>query len=571
MKTKDKPQAKQYVIYSRKSKFTGKGESIENQIELCRQYIAMHFGEDASENVLVYEDEGFSGGNLERPQFKKMMKDSQKIAFAAIVVYRLDRISRNIGDFAKLIEDLGDRHIDFISIREQFDTSSPMGRAMMYIASVFSQLERETIAERIRDNMHELSKTGRWLGGTTPTGYASESLSSVTVDGKVKKACKLKPIPEEIQLVKTIFEVFMKTGSLSKTDQYLLEHRCVTKRGKQFTRFAIRGILTNPVYMIADETAYEYLKENHVDLFAERSEFDGEHGIMAYNRTLQRAGKANQIRPMKEWIVAVGKHPGIIAGSDWVRVQAMLDVNKSKSYRRPRSNVALLSGLLRCSECGDYMRPKLTNRTNADGELIYTYMCSTKERSHGTVCGMKNCNGNTLDAKIIEEIRKLSADKETLANLLAQTKKVISGNKEGYDAELALLKEKHAETEDRIKRLVESLSVASDTSAKYVMEQIDELHRESETQQARLSELEALTEQSRMLHQEFAFHQEMIESFASAVDSATLEEKRRLLRTIVKKVVWDGKNAYVYLFAEDGEADLPPVDQSMYPSGEDSE
>ena len=233
--------------------------------------------------------------------------------------------------------------------------------------------------------------------------------------------------------------------------------------------------------------------------------------------------------------------------------------------------MALLSGLLRCGECGDYMRPKLTNRKNADDELIYTYMCSTKERSHGTVCSMKNCNGNTLDAKIIEEIRKLSADKETLTRLLAQTKKVISGSKEGYDAELALLREKHAETEERLKRLVESLSVASDTSAKYVMEQIDELHRESETQQARLSELEALTEQSRMLHQEFAFHQEMIESFASAVDSATLEEKRRLLHTIVKKVVWDGKNAYVYLFAEDGEADLPPVEQPMYPLGEDSE
>ena len=173
---------------------------------------------------------------------------------------------------------------------------------------------------------------------------------------------------------------------------------------------------------------------------------------------------------------------------------------------------------------------------------------------------MKNCNGNTLDAKIIEEIRKLSADKETLAKLLAQTKKVISGSKEGYDAELVLLREKHTETEDRIKRLVESLSVASDTSAKYVMEQIDALHQESEIQQLRLAELEALTEQSRM-----------IESFASAVDSATLEEKRRLLRTIVKKVVWDGKNAYVYLFAEDGEADLPPIDQPIYPLGEDSE
>ena len=73
-------------------------------------------------------------------------------------------------------------------------------------------------------------------------------------------------------------------------------------------------------------------------------------------------------------------------------------------------------------------------------------MCSTKERSHGTVCSMKNCNGNTLDAKIIEEIRKLSADKETLTRLLAQTKKVISGSKEGYDAELALLREKRTGT-----------------------------------------------------------------------------------------------------------------------------
>ena len=299
------------IAYYRFSSHSQNDASIDQQRELAHEWADAH----GFKIVQEYEDAAISGGNLERPQFKKMMKDSQKIAFAAIVVYRLDRISRNIGDFAKLIEDLGDRHIDFISIREQFDTSSPMGRAMMYIASVFSQLERETIAERIRDNMHELSKTGRWLGGTTPTGYASESLSSVTVDGKVKKACKLKPIPEEIQLVKTIFSVFMETGSLSKTDQYLLEHRCVTKRGKQFTRFTIRGVLTNPVYMIADETAYQYLKENNVDLFAERLEFDGEHGVMAYNRTLQRPGKANQIRPMEEWIVAVGKRPGTIAGN----------------------------------------------------------------------------------------------------------------------------------------------------------------------------------------------------------------------------------------------------------------
>ena len=126
------------AIYSRKSRYTGKGESIGNQIDLCREYIRTHYGDAAAEHAVVFEDEGFSGGNLNRPDFKKMMTAAKDRKFKAIVVYRLDRISRNIGDFAKLIEDLGDRHIDFISIREQFDTSSPMGRAMMYICLLYT-------------------------------------------------------------------------------------------------------------------------------------------------------------------------------------------------------------------------------------------------------------------------------------------------------------------------------------------------------------------------------------------------------------------------------------------------
>ena len=150
---------------------------------LSREYIRTHYGEAAAEHAVVFEDEGFSGGNLNRPDFKKMMTAAKDRKFKAIVVYRLDRISRNISDFSSLIEELARLDISLVSIKEQFDTSTPMGRAMMYIASVFSQLERETIAERIRDNMHELAKTGRWLGGTTPTGYASEAVKSITIDG----------------------------------------------------------------------------------------------------------------------------------------------------------------------------------------------------------------------------------------------------------------------------------------------------------------------------------------------------------------------------------------------------
>lgn len=560
----------QFVIYSRKSKFTGKGESIENQIEMCRQYIATHYSQEEADAALVYEDEGFSGGTLERPKFKKMMSDSQKIKFAAIVVYRLDRISRNIGDFAKLIEDLADREIGFISIREQFDTSSPMGRAMMYIASVFSQLERETIAERIRDNMHELSKTGRWLGGTTPTGYESESISNVTVDGKTRKACKLKIIPEEINLVKLIFDKFIETGSLTKTDQFLMQGRYKTKRGKTFTRFAIKGILSNPVYMIADEDAYNYLVENDVDLFSEKEAFDGKHGIMAYNRTLQRPGKATQEKPMNEWIVSVGKHKGVIPGAVWVKVQNLLELNKSKSYRKPRSNVALLSGILYCGKCGDYMRPKLSDRLTVTGDPIYTYLCTTKERSRSHVCDMKNANGNMLDAKIIATVKSFGKQSSDMAKQITQTKKRINGNREGYDAEVAKVKSQIEDNEKDIKALVISLGKTEGTNAeKYILEQIDELHEKGEGLKKRLTELEAIMQQHDLAEIEFDLIRQLLSTMGENIEEYSVEQKRAAIRTFIRKIVWDGENAHVYLFHNDGDYEFPnPPDGGNTPNND---
>lgn len=550
--------AGQIVIYSRKSKFTGKGESIENQIEMCKQYIQLQFGETSANSVLVYEDEGFSGGTLERPQFKKMMAEAQEKKFRAIVVYRLDRISRNIGDFAKLIETLNGMKIDFISIKEQFDTSSPMGRAMMYISSVFSQLERETIAERIRDNMHELSKTGRWLGGVPPTGYQPESVSSVTIDGKTKKACKLKIVPEEISLVKLIFDKFLETSSLTKTETYLLQNGYTTKNGNQFTRFAIKGMLSNLVYLIADEFAYRYLKEKNVDLFSDNCEFDGIHGIMAYNRTLQQPGKAHQIKPMEEWIVSVGKHEGAIDGPSWVKVQKLLEQNKSKSYRKPRSHVALLSGLLICGNCGDYMRPKVSGRINTKGEQIYTYLCSTKERGRCQICNMKNCNGNILDADVIEQLKSLSEDGSEFIRQLERSKRVLMGNRESYDNEIAQLKAKIAENGDEIKGLVSALGKASGTSAEdYIMGQIDELHNVGQSLKRRQAELEELTSSHTLSDIEFDLLAQMLASFKNTVDEMTVEQKRAAIRTFVKQIIWDGKDAHVVLFGSDYEYEFP--------------
>lgn len=551
------------AIYSRKSKFTGKGESIGNQVELCKEYIFMHYGEEAIKNCIIYEDEGFSGGNLNRPDFKKMMKAAKERKFQAIVVYRLDRISRNISDFSNLIEELSRLDIAFVSIKEQFDTATPMGRAMMYISSVFSQLERETIAERIRDNMHELAKTGRWLGGVTPTGYSSESVKNITVDGKNKKSCKLKLIPEEAEIIKMIYELFLEIGSLTKTEWELMQRNILTKNGKNFTRFALKGILQNPVYVIADQDIYHYFKEKDVELFADKEEFDNKHGILAYNRTAQEKGKSTVFLPMKEWIVSVGQHPGIISGKMWIQVQNYLERNKSKAYQTPRRNEALLTGILYCS-CGSRMYPKLTRRKTSEGKEVYTYLCKNKEYSKRTLCNSKNINGNILDQAVIEQLKLLEDDKGEFVKQLEQSKNLYTKNLDQYEERLNAFKKEREEKEAKIDALVDSLGVLGAGNAKKrVGERIERLNQECERIEVRIQELESLTSQESFNAAEFDILRQLLCVFKNSVDDMTVEQKRYAIRTVVRKVVWDGENAHIILFgASEKDSDIEYPDMT---------
>lgn len=554
----DKP--KEFAIYSRKSKFTGKGESIGNQVELCREHIRAQYGDTAADNAAVFEDEGFSGGNLNRPGYQRMMKAAYAGKFRAIVVYRLDRISRNISDFSALIEELSRLDVGFVSIREQFDTGSPMGRAMMYISSVFSQLERETIAERIRDNMRELAKTGRWLGGATPTGYASESVKSVSVDGKTRKMCQLKLIPQEAEIVRDIYRLFTEYDSLTAVETELLRRQSVTKTGKSFTRFAIKNILQNPVYLTADADAYQYFADRQAEIFSDLSAFDGVHGILAYNRTDQEKGRAAIPLPVSEWIITVGQHPGMISSKTWIQVQEALERNKSKGYRKPRSNEALLTGLLFC-RCGSRMYPKLTKRMTADGKPVYTYVCKMKERSQRSRCNLRNANGNALDEGVIEEIKKLSGDDSHFIEQLEKSKRFYTGSRGQYDATLEDLRKEYAENEKKITGLTDSLADLGDGAArKRVAARIEELSRAGETLCARIGELEGLTEQKALSDMEFDLMRQLLTNFRDCIDAMSVEERRAAVRTLIRKVVWDGEYAHVVLFgASEDEIEYPDL------------
>ena len=304
------------AIYSRKSKQTDKGESIETQINLCKEYIKRIFPEEETKIVLYNEGEGFSGGDSERKKFNELIKDAKSKKYNILICYRLDRLARSVADFSDLIEELNKNGISFISVKEQIDTLTPMGRAMMYIASVFAQLEREIGAERIKDNMRELAKTGRWLGGITPTGYKSVGFEIINIkeinknneiERKPKKAYMLKEIEEEKVIIKTIFQKFLELKSLSALETFTINNNIKTKNQKNFTRYTLKTILINPVYAINDLDMYNYFLENKIDIFSEKKDFDGQNGIMAYNKTHQIKHKANKRNDMHQWIIAIRK------------------------------------------------------------------------------------------------------------------------------------------------------------------------------------------------------------------------------------------------------------------------
>lgn len=538
------------AIYSRKSKFTGKGESIGNQVELCRAYVRNAYGEACARRCAVFEDEGFSGGDLQRPDFQRMLAQVRQRRFRAIVVYRLDRISRNISDFTGLIDELTKLDVSFVSIKEQFDTGTPMGRAMMFIISVFSQLERETIAERIRDNMLQLAKTGRWLGGNTPIGFQSTAVSKVSVDGKERRAYTLTPVPGEIEIPRLIFDLYTRLDSLTAVEAELLRRQIKTKQGRDFSRFAVKAILQNPVYMAADEAAYAYFTDHQAQVCFPESAFDGSHGIMAYNRTSQEKGRSGQLLPVSAWLIAIGRHPGVIPSRQWIQVQISLDRNRSKAYRKPRSNEALLTGLLYCA-CGARMYPKLSQRTNASGDAVYTYVCKMKERSKGTRCACPNASGNLLDGAVMAQICALPEDTGRFLSQLARQRTFYAGRQEPRAHQLDSLRAACAANEQTLQGLVDSLGMVGQSPARpRIVTRIEELTRTNQDLALRIRELEAQDPAPSLGDVPFAALCQDLACFPRAMDGLAIAEKRAAVQAVVCKVIWDGANAHVLLFGD---------------------
>ncbi len=539
------------AIYSRKSKFTGKGESIENQIEMCYDYIHKNMPNVADSDITVYEDEGFSAKNLDRPQFKNMMKDLETIHFDYIIVYRLDRISRNVSDFSGLVEDLNKKNVSFVCIKEQFDTSTPMGRAMMYIASVFAQLERETIAERVRDNMHMLAKTGRWLGGTSPLGYQSKQVEMVDENGKKRSYYKL-VTDDSKSKVELIFKKFLETQSMTATTAYLISNDIKSANEIDFTNFAVREILINPVYCEVSQESYDYFVNLGCQMCFNMDEVDGTYGFAVYNRKKSdNTGKRIGNNPPEEWIVALGRHTPLVLAKDWLHAQEICNINKKYSFHRKVHNKdSLLSGILYCANCGHKMRPKINSRTKADGTKSFFYMCEYKEFSRRSKCNVKNVNGEIIDQLVCESLFEYDVIGSVMYNKVEQIHNQIQNVNNNYVEELNNINNQINTVQAQIKNLMGNLMKTSndDVLYDYIKSEINELDSKLKDLKAKQAEAVNKNEVVNNFQLQYEFIRKTLHDFKESFDNLTVVQKREFLRTIISRVEWDGSDVDIFLY-----------------------
>lgn len=430
------------AIYTRQSIDKEGSLSIEGQIDLCRKY--------AGEDALVFQDRGFSGKNIKRPAFTELMQAVESGTIDKIFVYRLDRFSRNIADFSRLWEILDRHNVSFVSVTENFDTSSPIGRAMLNIVLVFAQLERETTAERVRDNYHHRFKLGVWTGGPAPFGF---SLTKIVSDGH--QASTLMIHPENSQIVQMIFSEYAKPdASLRSVAKMLNERGIHGPKREMWDNVTLSRILHSPVYVKATPEVFWYYLAKGLKSELPVESFDGIH---ACNVVGKRDRTKNKYNALQDQMLTVSNHLGFIDADLWLRVQDKLQ-NNTQISRANAGKYTWLTGLLKCDKCGYALK---INHSKADNKLHL--LCSARSNFSSCDC--------SVDVDVWELEEYVSSQ---IAEMLKSSPptEIIPDSKELSAEVLAL--------EQKIERLVNAIAECDDVSVQYINKQIAALHKQRE-------------------------------------------------------------------------------------------
>lgn len=362
-----KPRKLRCAIYTRKSSEEGLDmdfNSLDAQREACEAYVKSQRSEGWALVRDRYDDGGFSGGTLERPALKTLMEDIEEGLVDVVVVYKIDRLSRSLADFSKLVELFDRNGVTFVSVTQSFNTTTSMGRLTLNILLSFAQFEREVTAERIRDKFAASRRKGMWMGGWAPWGYDVKDRKLVINEA-------------EAAVVRRIYERFTEIGSATELARELKEQEVLTNRGRMVSKGILYKLLNNRVYI-------------------------GE------------AVHKGQSYP--------GEHKAIISRELWDRVHSILKESPRKRAARTRAQTpALLKGLI-YGPTGCAMSPTHTRK----GNRLYRYYVSQDVMKHGrNACPVGRVPAGDVEKVVVQQVRRLLRAPEIIVGTWREGRKVI--------------------------------------------------------------------------------------------------------------------------------------------------
>ena len=436
----------------------------------------------------IYVDPGYSGGDTNRPGLTDMIKDVEAGEVDKVVVYKLDRLSRSQLDTLYLIEKVFlANDTDFVSMSENFDTSTPFGRAMIGILAVFAQLEREQIKERMGMGKEARAKEGKWHGGATePIGYDYDPVTEL-----------LNINEYEVMQLLELSELFLKGTPLRTIERIFTEKGYTHKHGTWDPK-TMRRVLRNKIYI-------GYIKHN------------------------------------EEWYP--GLQPRIFTDETFNKMQKILD-DRAEQFKqlgvKPGSQTTYLGGLLHCKRCGAKYAKQENGRRKEGKPRVYWYMCYSRSKKMKKMikdpnCKNKNWKMTDLDNIVFNEIRKLAMVPDYVKELRQEKEKnTIEPNK------IDILKKEIANIDDQISRFMDLYGIGKFTIDQ-VAGKVDPLNIKKA---GLVKELEQLNADVGAITEAEAF--EIINSFGDILDRDDFDEIRLAIETLIYYIDIDGEDIYIH-------------------------
>jgi len=456
------------------------GHSIPEQLDRLKKYC------EAMDWTIVetFIDPGFSGGSLDRPGLKDMIKFIKAEKVDKVVVYKLDRLSRSQKDTLYLIEDVFlNNNTDFVSMNENFDTSTPFGRAMIGILAVFAQLEREQIKERMTMGREARAKQGYYTGSSeySPIGY--DYINGELVINEYEK-----------MLVNEVFDLFLK-GTAINTICNTLNEKGLTHHYGEWTNYTMGRLLRNRHYI-------------------------------------------GEVRFADNWYP--GRHEPIVNIDVFEKAQVLLKYREDNK-KSDNKHTSYLGGFIWCKNCGARYHSQFWYRPDL-GTKQRTYMCYSRSKKMKRMivdptCKNKNYKSHELEQIVFDEIRKLSLD----PNYLDEVKNAFVKDDDSDD-KVSLLKQEIAELSDQISNFMDLYSIR-----RLTLSEVDSKIEPLADRRAKLEEeLDRLTEDQNENNLSDSEVIRLVNSFGDILDNGTLEEARYTISTLIKKIEIDGDDITIH-------------------------